>query len=80
MPSLLSSSHFHRDVCWCGPFEPQRRRVHTGYPLKPETYTQGLSPERVQTLMGHASIHQTFDQYGYLFEAQEDEAAMLSGV
>ena len=54
--------------------------MHTGYPLKPETYTQGLSPERVQTLMGHASIHQTFDQYGYLFEAQEDEAAMLSGV
>lgn len=41
---------------------------------------QGLSPKRVQTLMGHASIQQTFDQYGYLFEAREDEAAMLAGV
>lgn len=41
---------------------------------------QGLSPKRVQALMGHASIQQTFDQYGYLFEAREDEAAMMAGV
>lgn len=41
---------------------------------------QGLSPKRVQGLMGHASIQQTFDQYGYLFEAREDEAAMMAGV
>jgi integrase len=32
---------------------------------------QGLGPKRIQTLMGHASIAQTFDTYGYLFEAQE---------
>jgi integrase len=38
---------------------------------------QGLGPKRIQTLMGHASIAQTFDQYGYLFEAREtDEQAM----
>jgi integrase len=30
--------------------------------------------------MGHASIQQTFDQYGYLFETREDEAAMMAGV
>ena len=41
---------------------------------------QGLSPKRIQTLMGHASIAQTFDQYGYLFEARDDEAAMMAGV
>ena len=34
---------------------------------------QGLSPKRIQTLMGHASIQQTFDQYGYLFEARDDD-------
>lgn len=41
---------------------------------------QGLSPKRIQGLMGHASIQQTFDQYGYLFEARDDEAAMMAGV
>ncbi|WP_336491108.1 site-specific integrase [Methylobacterium nigriterrae] len=41
---------------------------------------QGLNPKRIQTLMGHASIQQTMDRYGYLFEAREDEAAMLAGV
>ncbi|WP_066921104.1 tyrosine-type recombinase/integrase [Methylobacterium sp. CCH5-D2] len=41
---------------------------------------QGLNPKRVQSLMGHASIAQTMDRYGYLFEAREDEAAMLAGV
>jgi integrase len=38
---------------------------------------QGFGPKHVQTLMGHASITQTYDQYGYLFEAREsDEQAM----
>jgi integrase len=32
---------------------------------------QGLGPKRIQMLMGHASIQQTFDQYGYLFEARD---------
>ena len=41
---------------------------------------QGLSPKRIQTLMGPALIAQTFDQYGYLFEARDDEAAMMAGV
>ncbi|MGJ4941414.1 tyrosine-type recombinase/integrase [Bradyrhizobium sp. HKCCYLS1011] len=29
-----------------------------------------FSPKRIQTMMGHASIVQTFDIYGYLFEAR----------
>lgn len=38
---------------------------------------QGFDAKRVMTLMGHASIEQTFDVYGYLFEARgEVEAAM----
>lgn len=41
---------------------------------------QGLNPKRIQTLMGHASIQQTMDRYGYLFEAREDESAMLAAV
>jgi site-specific recombinase XerD len=32
---------------------------------------QGFGPKHVQMLMGHASITQTYDQYGYLFEARE---------
>ena len=31
-------------------------------------FEHGLGPKRLQMLMGHASIQQTFDQYGYLFE------------
>lgn len=38
---------------------------------------QGFGPKHVQTLIGHASITQTYDQYGYLLEAsQADEQAM----
>ncbi len=29
---------------------------------------QGISAKRIQRLMGHASIQQTFDTYGYLLE------------
>jgi integrase len=40
---------------------------------------QGLSPKRIQALMGHASIQQTFDTYGYLFDTQgDDETAMAA--
>jgi integrase len=41
---------------------------------------QGLGAKRIQSLMGHASIQQTFDRYGYLLEAQDDEVAMMAGV
>lgn len=41
---------------------------------------QGIGAKRIQSLMGHASIQQTFDQYGYLLEAREDEVAMMAGV
>ncbi|AWN47629.1 site-specific integrase [Methylobacterium terrae] len=41
---------------------------------------QGLGAKRIQSLMGHASIQQTFDRYGYLLEARDDEAAMMAGI
>jgi integrase len=41
---------------------------------------QGLSPKRVQTLMGHASIQQTFDEYGYLFEARDDDQSAMTEI
>jgi integrase len=41
---------------------------------------QGLGPKRIQVLMGHASIQQTFDQYGYLFEARDDEQAAMAEI
>ncbi|MFC1455736.1 tyrosine-type recombinase/integrase [Microvirga arabica] len=41
---------------------------------------QGLSPKRIQTLMGHASIQQTFDTYGYLLEARDDDKAAMAAV
>jgi integrase len=40
---------------------------------------QGLGPKRIQALMGHASIQQTFDTYGYIFDDRgDDEAAMAA--
>jgi integrase len=39
---------------------------------------QGLSPKRIQTFMGHASIQQTFDVYGYLLEARDDLTAAMA--
>jgi integrase len=41
---------------------------------------QGLGPKRIQTLMGHASIQQTFDQYGYLFEARDDDKRAMKEI
>lgn len=38
---------------------------------------QGLNAKRVQYLMGHSSIQQTYDTYGYLLEARDqDQNAM----
>jgi integrase len=41
---------------------------------------QGFGPKRIQVLMGHASIQQTFDRYGYLFEAREADATAMAAV
>jgi integrase len=41
---------------------------------------QGLGPKRIQALMGHASIQQTFDQYGYLFEARESDRNAMAEI
>jgi integrase len=38
---------------------------------------QGFSPKRVQALMGHSSIQMTFDVYGHLFPAPEDDQAAM---
>jgi integrase len=38
---------------------------------------QGFSPKRVQALMGHSSIQMTFDTYGHLFPAPEDDQAAM---
>jgi integrase len=39
---------------------------------------QGFLPKQIQTLMGHASIQQTFDLYGYLFASPDDRIAMAA--
>ena len=41
---------------------------------------QGIGPKRIQTLMGHASIQQTFDQYGYLFESHDDDKIAMAAI
>jgi integrase len=38
---------------------------------------QGMSPKRVQTIMGHAGIQITFDIYGHLFPAPADDQAHM---
>lgn len=39
----------------------------------------GASPKAVQSLMGHATIQMTFDQYGHLFPDDLDAAARQAG-
>jgi integrase len=39
-----------------------------------------VPPKRVQTWMGHHSIQVTFDTYGHLFAAQEDDAAVMAAL
>ena len=41
---------------------------------------QGFGPKRIQVLMGHASIQQTFDRYGYLFESEEDDRKAVAAI
>ena len=41
---------------------------------------QGFGPKRIQMMMGHASITQTFDRYGYLFEAREADTAAMGEI
>jgi integrase len=41
---------------------------------------QGFGPKRIQTLMGHSSITQTFDRYGYLFEVGEADSAAMAAI
>jgi len=41
---------------------------------------QGLSPKRVQALMGHSTIGMTFDVYGHLFPSAEDDAEAMAQV
>jgi integrase len=41
---------------------------------------QGFGPKRIQTLMGHSSIAQTFDRYGYLFEAREADSTAMAAI
>jgi integrase len=41
---------------------------------------QGFGPKRIQVMMGHSSITQTFDRYGYLFEAREADTAAMGEI
>ena len=40
----------------------------------------GWTPKRLQTVMGHASITQTFDRYGHLFESTESDRADMEKI
>jgi integrase len=37
----------------------------------------GISPKRLQAIMGHESIQMTFDLYGYLFDLRDDDRARM---
>jgi integrase len=39
---------------------------------------RGLTPKRVQALLGHSSIQMTFDRYGHLFPSLEDDHAKFA--
>jgi integrase len=38
---------------------------------------QGFTPKRIQALLGHSTIAMTFDTYGHLFPAPEDDQAAM---
>lgn len=39
-----------------------------------------FSPKKIQTMMGHASIELTFDTYGHLFDAREDDDEAMKSI
>ena len=41
---------------------------------------QGLSPKRVQTILGHSSIKMTYNVYGYLFASEDDERSAMAEI
>lgn len=41
---------------------------------------QGINAKRVQYLMGHSSIQQTYDVYGYLLEARDEDAIAMDEI
>ncbi len=41
---------------------------------------QGLTPKRVQVIMGHSSIQMTFDTYGHLFPSPDDDQAAMEQI
>ena len=41
---------------------------------------QGFGPKRIQVLMGHSSIAQTFDRYGYLFETRAADTDAMAAI
>ena len=41
---------------------------------------QGMNAKRIQYLMGHSSIQMTFDTYGYLLEARDDDADAMDAI
>jgi integrase len=40
----------------------------------------GWTPKRLQVVMGHSSIQQTFDRYGHLFESAESDRADMEKI
>ena len=40
----------------------------------------GYNPKRVQALMGHSTIQMTFDTYGHLFPAPQDDQTAMSRI
>lgn len=41
---------------------------------------QGFGPKRIQVLMGHSSITQTFDRYGYLFGSRAADTDAMAAI
>jgi integrase len=41
---------------------------------------QGLTPKKVQTIMGHSSIQVTFDIYGHLFPSPDDDTRAMAQI
>ena len=80
--TIYGMSKVHHQFWWplmasCGLLEPGGRPKYRFHDLRhcaaSAWIAAGVTPKRIQTLMGHASIQMTFDVYGHLFaDAEKD--------
>lgn len=87
--AIVSASVIHK-AAWrptmiaAGIMGPKDRPPYTFHSLRHAAASlfieQNMPPKRVQTVMGHSTITVTFDLYGHLFPAPDDDLAAMAQI